>query len=112
MFDQGHLVGYNNCKSLIRILYPNIDLHRLPPSGIDVGKFIMALGANPSPSRKRRINASHRGASLPLGDPLESLEVAKDPSSAMMGPMDPKNNEGSHQKWALGAMAMIDCCLK
>lgn len=49
MINRGHLVGYNNCKSLIWVHYLDINLHRISPSGMDVGKFIMELAANLSP---------------------------------------------------------------
>lgn len=43
IFDQGHQVGHANCQALVWVLYPSIDLSYLPPSGMDMAKFIMQL---------------------------------------------------------------------
>lgn len=93
LFDQCHQVGYINCKDLIWVLYPTIDHCRLPPSSITVNMFIMELVMNPSPSLEEGFNTPHQGVPLPWGDPLESFEVVRDPSSITRGPIDPKNDE-------------------
>lgn len=63
LLDQGHLVRYN-CKTLIRVLYPRIDLRQVPPLGMDMGKFITELAANLSPPREESIDASSSAASI------------------------------------------------
>lgn len=75
MFDQGHQVGYNNYKALIQVLYLSIDLRRLPPLGMRVGKFITKLEMKPSPPQEVGFGTSHQGVLLSLGDPQESSEV-------------------------------------
>lgn len=78
MFDKGHQVGYDNYKALIWILYPSIDLHHLPPSGLSIGKFIIKLAMNPSPSWDEWFNSPHRRMSprsknLPRGLKLSKI---------------------------------------
>lgn len=98
IFDQGHLVGFNNCKALIRVHYLNLDLCHLSASSMDISKFIIELAANPSPPREKMSNASYRGAPLQSRDSLGGSRVAKDPSPITRGPTGLKNNEGQSSK--------------
>lgn len=75
-------------------LYFNIDLHRLPPSGMDVGRFIMELAMTLSSPREERFDAFYRGASLQLGNSSGGLGVVKDPSPVARGLAESKNDEG------------------
>lgn len=64
--------------SLIWVLYLDIAIRWLPPSSMDVGKFIMELATNLSPLQDERSSVSHRGAPLHSGDGLGASGILKD----------------------------------
>ena len=72
-------MGYNNCKALIQVLYPTLDLSHLPFSGIDMDKFIMEP------------NDPYEGVLFPPGDLPRSFGATKDPPLTTSKPADLKN---------------------
>lgn len=93
MFDQGHQVGFSNCKALVRVLYLDLDLNCLPPSSIDMAKFIMKLVIDLS-------LCQHLSPwIIILGERfLRELGNYKEPTTLTKGVVEPDNEGGQLSK--------------
>lgn len=98
MFNQGHQLGFSNCKALLWVFYLDLNLSRLPSSGMDMAKFIMELMANPSPCLDTGPDTFHYGVSSQMKDSLDSSGIAKDPSPTTKKPLESENEGGQSSK--------------
>lgn len=92
MFNQGHHVGYANCKDLVQVLYPDLNLSHLPPFSMDVAKFIMEIHAsalNPYQYTRSDTRRTYHGASSQAKDSPRGSGIIKDRLPITMESVEP-----------------------
>lgn len=94
MFDRGYQVRFLNCQALVWVLHLKLDLNRLPPSSMNVAKFIMQLIVDSIPHPGIEPDTSPCGVISQVKGLLGSSRSIKDLSSIMKGPISLDNKGG------------------